>query len=83
MAETFCLMGDVRGKNVLEIACGSGASLVWMGEKGAKEIWGLDISAAQIKRANALLKNNGKAATFFNFVAYLPIEISFRFFIFL
>ena len=53
-------MGDMRGKNVLEIACGSGDSLVWLGEKGAKELWGLDISSAQIKRADALLKKSGK-----------------------
>ena len=58
--DTLCLMGDVRGKNVLEIACGSGESLAWMGRKGAKELWGLDISSAQIRRAGALLKENGK-----------------------
>ncbi len=63
--DTLCLMGDMRGKNVLEIACGSGDSLVWLGEKGAKELWGLDISSAQIKRANALLKKSGKKADLF------------------
>ncbi len=63
--DTLCLLGDVRGKNVLELACGSGESLVWIGEKGAKELWGLDISAAQIKRADALLKKNGKKANLF------------------
>lgn len=63
--ESLCLLGDVRGKNVLELACGSGDSLVWMGEKGAKELWGLDISAAQIKRADALLKKSGKKAELF------------------
>lgn len=60
--DTLCLLGDVRGANVLEIACGGGDSLVWMGERGAKELWGLDISAAQIKRAEHLLKKNGKKA---------------------
>lgn len=63
--DTLCLMGDMRGKNVLEIACGSGDSLVWLGEKGAKELWGLDISSAQIKRADALLKKSGKKADLF------------------
>ena len=58
--DTLCLLGDVRGKTVLEIACGSGDSLVWMGEKGAKELWGLDISAAQIKRTDLLLKKRVK-----------------------
>ncbi len=63
--DTLCLMGDVRGKNVLEIACGSGESLAWMGRKGAKELWGLDISSAQIRRAGALLKENGKKVNLF------------------
>ena len=63
--DTLCLLGDVRGKNVLELACGGGESLVWMGEKGAREVWGLDISAAQIKRAEALLEKNGKKANLF------------------
>lgn len=63
--DTLCLMGDMRGKNVLEIACGSGDSLVWLGEKEAKELWGLDISSAQIKRADALLKKSGKKADLF------------------
>lgn len=63
--DTLCLLGDVRGKNVLEIACGSGDSLVWMGDRGAKELWGLDISAAQIKRTGSLLKKSGKEANLF------------------
>ncbi len=63
--DTLCLIGDVRGKNILEIACGSGDSLVWMGKKGAKELWGLDISSTQIKRSNALLKENGQKANLF------------------
>ena len=60
--DTLCLLGDVRGKTVLEIACGSGESLLWLDDKGAKELWGLDISASQIKRAEHLLKKNGKNA---------------------
>lgn len=63
--DTLCLLGDVRGKNVLEIACGSANSLNWLGEKGAKELWGLDISAGQIKRAKQLLKENGREAKLF------------------
>ncbi len=63
--DTLCLLGDVRGKNVLELACGGGDSLVWMGKKEAKELWGLDISAAQIRRAGALLKSSGMKANLF------------------
>lgn len=63
--DTLCLLGDMRGKAVLELACGSGESLVWLGQKGAKELWGLDISAAQIERARHVLKKNGKKANLF------------------
>ena len=70
--DTLCLMGDVRGKVVLEIACGSGESLVWMDRKGAKELWGLDISASHIKRAELLLKKNGKLANLF----VSPMEVN-------
>lgn len=63
--DTLCLLGDMRGKTVLEIACGSGKSLIWMDEKGAKELWGLDISASEIKRAKHRLKENGKKANLF------------------
>jgi len=58
--ETLCLLGDVRGKTVLELGCGSGESLAWMREKGAKELWVLDISAAQIKQAQELLGKDAK-----------------------
>ncbi len=70
--DTLCLLGDMRGKNVLEIACGSGDSLVWMGKKGARELWGLDISSAQIKRADAVLKKNGMNANLF----VAPMELN-------
>lgn len=63
--DTLCLLGDIRGKIMLEIACGSGGSLIWASRKGAKELYGLDISAAQIKRAKQLLKENGQKAELF------------------
>lgn len=63
--EELCLFGDVRGKAMLELACGSGASLAWMAERGAKELWGLDISKARIAQAKALMKTVGKEARLF------------------
>lgn len=63
--DTLGLIGDMRGKTVLELACGGGESLAWMGERGAKELWGLDISAAQIQRAGQLLKQKGKEVRLF------------------
>ena len=43
------LFGDVTGKKVLDIGCGSGHSLKYLGDKGASELWGLVISNKQIK----------------------------------
>lgn len=57
--DTLCLFGDVRGKNLLELACGRGESLVWLNRKGARECWGLDISSEQIRRAKGTLEENG------------------------
>lgn len=50
------LLGDVRDKVVLEIGCGCGESLSWMKEHGAGELWGLDVSADRIAKAEKLLE---------------------------
>lgn len=49
------LFGDITDKKVLDIGCGSGHSLQYMGDKGAAELWGLDLSTKQIETANTLL----------------------------
>jgi ubiquinone/menaquinone biosynthesis C-methylase UbiE len=43
-------LGDVEGKNVLEIACGTGRFTALLAERGA-DIVGLDISAAMLQEA--------------------------------
>lgn len=53
------LFGDMSGKKVLDIGCGSGHSLSYMGNKGAEELWGLDISSEQINTADIFLKESG------------------------
>ncbi len=63
--ESLCLLGNVREKAILEIGCGSGKSLAWLGEKGTKELWGLDISSHQIKQAKELLRIKEQDATLF------------------
>lgn len=45
------LFGDVRGKRLLEIGCGSGHSLAYHAQRGAGELWGLDISQRQLENA--------------------------------
>ncbi|MBO4457679.1 MAG: class I SAM-dependent methyltransferase [Butyrivibrio sp.] len=56
------LFGDIRGKNMLEICCGSGHSLLYNAERGAGELWGIDLSQKQLNTAQALLKENGYSA---------------------
>lgn len=60
------LFGDVKGLNMLDIGCGSGHSLLYHSERGAKELWGLDMSTGQIENAKRFLSSNGVEATFIN-----------------
>lgn len=53
-------------KNVLDVGCGSGHSLKWCGDKGAAELWGLDLSSKQIENATKFLAGNGYKANLFN-----------------
>jgi SAM-dependent methyltransferase len=53
------LFGDVSGKRVLEIGCGSGHSLAYMASRGVLELWGLDLSETQIQTAGTTLKSYG------------------------
>lgn len=59
------LLGDIQDKAVLEIGCGCGESLAWMKERNARELWGLDISAERIAKAEELLADPGQRARLF------------------
>lgn len=54
---------EVSGKKVLEIGCGTGHSLQYLGERQASELWGLDISKDQIEKADQHLTSNDLPAT--------------------
>ena len=56
----------------LDIGCGSGHSLCWCGQKGAAELWGLDLSEKQISNAQSYLTENGYHPRLYN----APISIS-------
>jgi SAM-dependent methyltransferase len=49
------LFGDVTGKTMLEIGCGSGHSLKYHADRNAGELWGLDISQKQLENAEKFL----------------------------
>jgi len=63
VSEENCrLFGDVSGKKMLEIGCGSGHSLQYMGERKASELWGMDLSENQIEKTKQLLSEYGLSA---------------------
>ncbi len=57
--EQLQLFPDLHGKKVMDFGCGSGHSLRWCAEQGAKELWGLDLSGKQIAIAQKFLTENG------------------------
>lgn len=66
------LFGEVYGKIILDIGCGSGHSLKYQGDNGAIELWGLDISSSQIKNAKRYLSECGYQANLFT----SPMEVN-------
>lgn len=56
------LFGDVTGKKMLEICCGSGHSLLYNAKRGAGELWGVDLSQKQLDNAEKLLGENDCSA---------------------
>lgn len=63
VSEEKChLFGDVSGKKLLEIGCGTGHSLKYHGDSKASELWGIDISEKQIQKAREYLSLNGFSA---------------------
>ncbi|QAA32379.1 class I SAM-dependent methyltransferase [Clostridium manihotivorum] len=65
------LFGDVSGKKLLDIGCGSGHSLKYHGDHKAAELWGLDMSTKQIENADKYLKECGYSAKLIN----APMEV--------
>lgn len=59
------LFGNVSGLKVLDIGCGSGHSLQYMGNKGAKELWGLDLTTKQVETASQLLHSQQAKVSLF------------------
>lgn len=63
LSEDTCqMLGDISGKNVLEIGCGNGQSLEYLGQRRAAELWGIDLSEKQLERAAARLAERGLSA---------------------
>jgi len=54
--DTLQLLDLPRDGTVLELGCGSGHSLRYLGERGARELWGVDLSSVQIAFAEETLR---------------------------
>ncbi len=54
--DTLGLLDETRLTRVLELGCGSGHSLRYLGERGAQELWGIDLSPVQIAFAAETLR---------------------------
>ena len=54
--DTLKLLDEVPGSRVLELGCGSGHSLRYLAERGAQELWGIDLSPVQIAFAEETLR---------------------------
>lgn len=64
--DELCLFPALEGKRVLDIGCGSGHSLRWCAQRGAAELWGLDLSTRQIENARRYLTESGYAPRLYN-----------------
>lgn len=60
--EKHHFFGDVTGKKMLEICCGTGHSLKYLADHEASELWGVDISEKQIEKAKDYLSFHGYSA---------------------
>jgi SAM-dependent methyltransferase len=56
----------------LELGCGSGHSLRYLAERGAREVWGLDLSSVQIAFAEETLRDHRSRARLFE----SPMEVN-------
>ena len=54
--------GDVRGKTICDIGCGSGRFVIEFAKRGAAHVTGVDVAPDMLKLAAALVESEGVAA---------------------
>jgi SAM-dependent methyltransferase len=54
--DSLNLLEEVAGLRALELGCGSGHSLRYLAERGAEDLWGVDLSSTQIAFAEETLR---------------------------
>ncbi|WP_227872001.1 class I SAM-dependent methyltransferase [Paenibacillus albus] len=55
--EELNLLGDISNSTILEVGCGSGHTLEYLSKRGARELWGVDLSSKQIETARQVVSN--------------------------
>ena len=58
------MVGNIEGKRILDLACGTGHYSRWLKEHGAKEVIGIDISPEMIRVANQHEENTPLGITY-------------------
>ena len=53
--EELRLLGEIEGSVILEVGCESGHTLEYLAKRGARELWGVDLSGKQIKTAKEVV----------------------------
>ncbi|MCM3633553.1 class I SAM-dependent methyltransferase [Paenibacillus camelliae] len=62
--EELNLLGEIREKTILEVGCGSGHTLEYLANRGARELYGIDLSTTQIETAKKVTSNIDIPITF-------------------
>lgn len=55
----LCIIGDVKGLDVLEVGCGGGQNSIVLAKKGAQSVVGVDQSGKQLEHARELAEQEG------------------------
>ena len=58
----FYLLGDARGKNILDLGCGTGENIIALTKHGADRVVGMDVSPELIALAEQRIKRTGAGA---------------------
>ena len=70
--DTLRLLEMTPELRALELGCGSGHSLRYLAERGAREIWGLDLSPVQVAFAEETLRDHASRSRLFE----SPMEVN-------
>lgn len=62
--EELHLLGQIEDSVILEVGCGSGHTLEYLAKRGARELWGIDLSSSQIHTAKEVVSKLDTPVTF-------------------